>query len=96
MGYTEGQADGHAGWKVWPSLEQLARVGARDGKSLRPGKSGGPPGEDRNGAAPQGGSDLQIAAWGSYQVCPPPAPLPHRPRSDPRGECSESCGCYLV
>ena len=38
--------------------------------------------------------DLPFAAWGSCEVSLPPTPPPTRPTSDPRGECSESCGCH--
>lgn len=57
---------------------------------------GGSPGRGRPGVSPQEG-DGNSVAWGELSGRPA-VPLPraprHKPRSDPRGECPESCGCH--
>lgn len=83
--------------KCGPAWRQLARVGAQDGeRSLGLEKSGGLPGGGRNGAVLLGGRSVALLPKGATRSGCSPPPLPRRPRSDPRGECSESCGCHLV
>lgn len=83
--------------KHGPAWRQRVRAGTREGeRSRRPEKTRRVSRKRQTwSCSPGGRSDVcGLGELSGRPAFPPPRAPRHKPRSDPRGECPESCGCH--